>query len=147
MFYLQNNIEDVAEQETNEDHQKQNIDIFWLEPARKILDQVRKQKHLGFSLHVLDHVVDGEEQEEGGDGDADVGEDENARHFDLRNLSSSKYQRIVRRGIHLLQKNYFKTFSFSFTKKLQKDLMFFHLTVAFNLFVAMIQSIAAIVRP
>ena len=60
------------------------------------------EKHLGFSLHVLDNVVDGEDQEESGDGDADVREDENARHFDLRNLPRSKYQRIVRCGIHLL---------------------------------------------
>ena len=113
MCYLQNNIKDVAGQETNEDHQKQNIDIFGLEPAWEIYDNT-SQRHLWISLHVLDHVVDGEAQEEGGDGDADVGEDENARHFDLRNLSSSKYQRIVRCGVHLLQKNYFKTFSSSF---------------------------------
>ena len=49
------------------------------------------EKHLGFSLHVLDNVADGEDQEESGDSDADVREDENTRRFDLRNLPSSKY--------------------------------------------------------
>ena len=34
IFYLENNIEDVAEQETDENHQKQHIDIFGLEPVK-----------------------------------------------------------------------------------------------------------------
>ena len=51
---------------------------------------------------MLANVEDGEDEEESGENDADVREDENARHFDLRNLPRSKYQRIVRCGIHLL---------------------------------------------
>ena len=108
--YLENNIEDVTEQESNENHQKQYVDVFGLEPVSMIFDNVC-QKHLEFLLHVLDNVVDGKDKEEGGDGDADVGEDENTRHFYLWNLPSGKYQRIIRCGILLKKKKHFYTFS------------------------------------
>ena len=83
---------------------------------------------------MLENVVDGEDEEESGEDDADVSEDENARHFNLGNLPGSKYQWIVGCGIDLLTKIKFQA-------------IFFHLAVALNLHVVMAHGIAAIVRP
>ena len=85
---------------------------------------------------MLENVEDGEDEEESGEDDADVREDENARHFNLGNLPGSKHQWIVGCGIDLLTIIKFKTYS-----------PLLHLAVALNLHVVMAHGIAAIVRP
>ena len=51
--------------------------------------------------HILGDVVGAKDKKQSGDGDADVGEDEDARRLELGNFTNGKDQRTIGFRIHL----------------------------------------------
>ena len=87
--------------------------------------------------HILGDVVSAKDKQQSGDGDGDVGEDEDARRLELGNFPNGKDQQTTGCRIHLP----------IFIYRQEDRISIFYLTETLDSFVAMAQSVATVRGP